>query len=288
MLLTGTIDTHVHFAPHASCKANTNALDLANLARKAGMAGMLLKCNTFPSVGIAYLTKQLYPDLLLFGGIVLNHQCGGLNYSAVKSAISYGEGRESEYCRFVCLPTFAAENDITYHNRNIAPIKLVDTNNQVVDDLKRIFELIASSKQILFTGHIAEKELFPVVEKAKACGIEKIVVPHPLNPVVNISLTAQKQLAEDNVLLQHCCVETYPYFKQKYGVGLSIEQIAEAIEYVGTEHCILASDLGADPGVNPDPVKGFSVFLQQLKNYGFNEKELRRMSVENPLRIINC
>ncbi len=285
-MLKGTIDTHVHFAPHGSTHANTDVLSLSALAVKAGMCGLVLKCNTFPSVGFAYLAQKMYPDLNVFGGIVINHQIGGFNAVAIESALKFGEGITGKYCRFVCLPTFTAENDVLYHRRNIEPLHCLDRQGRVIDSLKRIFDLMASSDQVLMTGHLAERELFPVIEQAQATGVQKIVVPHPLNPVVNLSLTAQKQLAQKGVYLQQCCVETYPYFHKKYGTGLSMEDLVEAIRAVGVAHTIVATDLGADPGMNPNPVQGFQEYLGQLNDRGFTDEELRSMSIDNPSKLL--
>lgn len=285
MHFKGVFDTHVHFAPHAKVKANTDALSLARLAAEREMAGLVLKCNSFPSVGIAYLAHLVCPELKLFGGIVINWQIGGLNPVAVETAIRYGEGKPAEYCRFVCLPTFYSARDIAFHNKTDSPIRLVE-GGKVVDGLKRILDLVAAHSLVLMTGHIGEEELFPVVEQAIQQGVEKIVVCHPSSPVVGLSLEVQKALAGMGAVMQQCCVETYPYYEQKYGIpGPSFDDLAEAIRFVGPERCILATDMGADAGINPDPVSGFAHYLDELQKRGFTEGELYRMAAEQPLRL---
>ena len=113
---------------------------------------MLIKCNTFPSTGYAYLARKYYPRLAVYGGIVINHQIGGLNPVAVDSAVKYGEGVAGKYCRFVCLPTFAAVNDVMFHKRDYAPICCVNDKGKIYDDLKRIFDIIVRTNQILLLG----------------------------------------------------------------------------------------------------------------------------------------
>ena len=285
MHIKDAFDTHVHFAPHAKVKANTDALSLACLAAENDMAGFVLKCNCFPSVGIAYLAHLLYPKLKIFGGIVINPQIGGLNPAAVRAAISYGEGKPAEYCRFVCLPTFYSARDIEFHKKKETPIELVK-DGQVVDDLKRILDLVAEHSIVLLSGHTGERELFPVVEQAIRQGVENIVLCHPSSPVVDISLEGQKALAGMGVVMQQCCVETYPYYEKKYGIpGPSFDDLARAIRFVGVEHCIIATDMGADAGINPNPVEGFAHYINELEKRGFSEEEISMMAAEHPLKL---
>lgn len=285
MIIHGAFDTHVHFAPHAKVKANTDALTLGKHAVEHEMAGMVLKCNYFPSVPVAYLVHQTYPRLKVYGGIVMNPSVGGVNPMAVKTAIAYGEGKPGEYCRFVCLPTFYSKRDVQFHHREEEPIILVQ-NNRVIDDLRRVFDLIAEHSLALLTGHVGEDELFPVVEQAKSQGVSNIVVGHPCSPVVDISLEAQRQLGQMGAVMQQCCVETYPYYERKYGIpGPSYDDLANAIRYVGTEHCILATDMGGDAGFNPPPADGFATYIEEMAKRGFTEQELTAMCVTHPLAL---
>jgi len=285
MHIKGAFDTHVHFAPHAKVKANTDALSLVRLAAENDMAGLVLKCNCFPSVGIAYLAHLICPELKVFGGIVINPQIGGLNPAAVKAAISYGEGKTAEYCRFVCLPTFYSARDIEFYHKKETPIGLVK-DGKVLDDLKRILDLVAENSLVLLTGHIGERELFPVVEQAIRQGVRNIVLSHPSSPVVNISLEAQKAFGEMGAVMQQCCVETYPYYEKKYGIlGPSFDDLAKAIRFVGTENCIIATDMGADAGVNPNPIGGFANYINELEKRGFTEEEISVMAAKHPLKL---
>lgn len=283
--MKGVFDTHVHYAPHARVKANTDALSLARLAKESDMAGFVLKCNCFPSVGAAYLAKRICPELNIFGGIVINPQIGGLNVEAIKAAIRYGEGNPAEYCRFVCLPTFYSVRDIAFHHKKETPIELVK-GGAVVDDLKRILDLVAEHALVLMSGHVGESELFAVMEQAVRQGVRNMVLCHPSSPVVNLSLEAQRALAEMGAVMQHCCVETYPYYEKKYGfAGPSFDDLAKAIRFVGAEHCIIASDMGADAGVNPNPVEGFANYINELQQRGLTEEEIFMMAATHPLQL---
>lgn len=285
MHIKGAFDTHVHFAPHSKVKANTDALSLAALAKQQEMSGLVLKCNAFPSVAAAYLAHLTCPETKVFGGIVINPLIGGLNPAAVRAAICYGDGNPGEYCRFVCLPTFYSKRDIEFHKKNEQAIELIK-NGQVVDELKEILDLVAENKLVLMSGHVGEDELYPVIQQAKQQGVTNLVLCHPSSPVVNISVEAQKQFSRMGAVMQQCCVETYPYYEKKYGIpGPSFDDLANAIRSVGVEHCIIASDMGADAGINPNPIDGFMNFIDELEKRGFSETELVMMAAKHPQQL---
>jgi predicted metal-dependent phosphotriesterase family hydrolase len=63
-----------------------------------------------------------------------------------------------------------------------------------------------------------------------------------------------------------------------------IDRFADAIRKVGVQFCILSSDLGQK--ANALPPDGFAAFLLALRNKGFTEQELDRMSKQNPARLL--
>jgi hypothetical protein len=63
-----------------------------------------------------------------------------------------------------------------------------------------------------------------------------------------------------------------------------IDRFADAIRKVGPEFCILSSDLGQMG--NPLPADGFGAFLVAMRGKGFSEREVDRMSKQNPARLL--
>ena len=56
------------------------------------------------------------------------------------------------------------------------------------------------------------------------------------------------------------------------------------VRAVGVERSILTSDLGQPE--NPIHTSGLVTFFEQLRQRGFTEAEIRRMSRENPARFL--
>ena len=106
MLIQGAIDFHVHTAPDI-CPRKYTDIQLAEECRKAGMSGFVSKCHQGDTSARASAVSELFPDLKVFGGIVLNHVVGGLNEEAVYACRKMGG-------KIVWFPTVDAYNDADY------------------------------------------------------------------------------------------------------------------------------------------------------------------------------
>ena len=69
--LKGVIDFHVHSGPDSTPRT-IDADDLARLAKKSGMRGLVLKNHFEPTVDVAYLVRKQTPGLEVFGGITMD------------------------------------------------------------------------------------------------------------------------------------------------------------------------------------------------------------------------
>jgi predicted metal-dependent phosphotriesterase family hydrolase len=68
------------------------------------------------------------------------------------------------------------------------------------------------------------------------------------------------------------------------GAAARLDGFASAIRQVGTDACILASDLGQKG--NALPADGFAAFILALKARGFTDQELGRMAKQNPATLL--
>src|SRR5262249_30090584 len=94
--IAGVIDRHAHVGPETaalSYKRSVDAIEAAQIARKYGMRGLVLKEHTTETASWAYLVSQMVPGIELFGGIVLNRAVGGLNPAAVEAMALTKGGR---------------------------------------------------------------------------------------------------------------------------------------------------------------------------------------------------
>ena len=77
-ILKGAYDMHIHTSPDVSPRKSTD-LEIAEEWKTAGMKGGVVKCHFADTTGRAAILSALYPDLKIYGGLVLNRQAGGIN-----------------------------------------------------------------------------------------------------------------------------------------------------------------------------------------------------------------
>ena len=79
-VLRGAIDIHSHVDPDGYGPGHNgrafDSLELARLAKDAGMRGFVIKMHYDQSADDAYLVRKLFPDLEIFGGIGTNFATG--------------------------------------------------------------------------------------------------------------------------------------------------------------------------------------------------------------------
>ena len=89
--LTGAIDFHVHQGPDSVDRA-IDADDLARLAKKMGMRGMVMKNHWESTAALVYMVRKEVPGIELFGGITQDLAVGGINLEAVKHMVAMKGG----------------------------------------------------------------------------------------------------------------------------------------------------------------------------------------------------
>ena len=109
--LKGAIDFHVHQGPDSVDRA-IDADDLARLAKKMGMRGMVMKNHWEDTAALVYMVRKEVPGIELFGGITQDLAVGGINLEAVKHMAAM----EGGWGRVIWLPTFDAENAVKAAN----------------------------------------------------------------------------------------------------------------------------------------------------------------------------
>jgi hypothetical protein len=268
--LYGAVDLHVHSAPDVDPR-RYNDLELAREAAAAGMRALLIKSHQNSTVERAWLVHTVVPGIDVFGGLVLNSTVGGLNTDAVEVAIRLG-------ARQIWMPTRSARNHRRHHQQP-GGISILDAEGRLGQEACRIVELIAASDCILGTGHLAPEEGVVLLRHAAASGVKRLMVTHPEWPPTAYSIELQKELAALGVFFERCFVST----THRCGF-VPIATIAGAIDGVGVESTILASDLGQPD--TPAPVDGLSQFAGMLQSEGFSCDQIHRMMVCNPAFLL--
>ena len=265
---------HVHALPDIVPRI-LDAIELVAEAEKLDMKAVLLKCHHTHTANLTWLIERVRSSRTkVFGGLVLNTSCGGLNPAAVEVAIKLG-------AKIIWMPTVSAAYHVgSFGGDPSTGIRVVDTRGKIVPDVNSIVEKIAEANIILATGHISPEETVALVERAKDQGVEKVIVSHA-EQIVKIPIDVQKDLANEGAYIEHCWFSTTPN-AGKFQVDSN--EIYRQIVEVGPKSCVLTSD-GGQKGI-PMPAEGFKIFIKTMLDYGLTQEEIDIMTKKNPTRLL--
>src|SRR5690349_21018202 len=114
-------------------------IDVAVLAKRKGMRGIVIKNHVTMTADRAALVMKVVPGIEVFGGIVLNKSVGGINPAAVEWMHRMSGGRG----KVVWLPTFDAD----MHVKTLVDSKksgiVVAPDGVVTPELEEVLKIIA-------------------------------------------------------------------------------------------------------------------------------------------------
>ena len=157
------------------------------------------------------------------------------------------------------------------------PMTVLDDKGEISEETCQCLELIAKHDMILATGHLGRHEIFPLVKRARALGVERLVITHAEFPSQNLTGDEQAELADLGAIIEHCFT-TYHTNKAPW------EAVYANIRRVGIERTMLSTDLGQK--TNPPVADGFAMFAQRLLDAEFTATEINRMAAAIPARLI--
>lgn len=285
-LVSGAYDTHVHIAPDVM-ERRIDDLDLARRFAEVGLAGFVIKSHYVSTAERAAVVRKAVPGVGALGAITLNGSMGGMNPAAVEIA---GRGG----ARFVWMPTVDSRNQrnntatdrpgatpamwgalqAALVEQGIVPdaVEVVDEGGAVLEQVRKVFRVMASHDMVLATGHLSGPEILAVAKAAKEEGVRRIVVTHPEFTSQRLGVQAQQELAAQGALLERC-------FTTPHSGKVTWEELFDNIRKVGPEHSIISSDLGQP--FNPPVEDGLPLFAEKLLAAGFTEDEVHTMAVTN-------
>lgn len=291
-LLQGAFDTHIHSAPDVLPR-KFNDLELAQRFKARRMAGFVLKSHYICTADRATLVNQVVPEVQAFGAIALNNSVGGLNPLALDIAGRLGT-------RVCWLPSVDNANELEAIAGQRDESKLpywmsiaremralgiagsflnVTEDGKVTQATRQCLEIIAKHDMVLATSHIRPSEVLPVVKAAQEVRVKRIVITHPEFPTTLLSIPQQQELARLGVFFERC-------FTTPNTGKISWEQVYANIREVGPSSTILATDLGQTTAPYPD--EGLGIFIGNLLDQGFAEKEVRAMVRDNPAQLLGA
>ena len=286
-LLAGFVDTHIHAGPGLMPR-EFDSWELTAHAVEHNFAAVVIKDHHLPSMGLARIIQDHFPEgtIQVFGSIALNNTVGGINPQALETAIHFG-------AKIVWLPTLSAR----HHHKNHAaagfpkpkhplrikdtPIECLDANGRLTPSLEAALSVIAESPDVvLATGHISPMEVDAVVRRAEELGIRRKIITHPLF-MVNAEMGDMKQWVKRGAYLEFTAINSFPESKL---YTLPPAKIAEVIKAVGADRVILSSDAGLKG--NGKPFENVIKVLELLHDAGLTDKDLRKLVVDNPARVM--
>jgi hypothetical protein len=238
------------------------------------MRAIVLKNHYDPTSGLAYVVRKEVPGIEIFGGIDLNLTVGGMNPAAVEHMTKMSGG----WGRFVWMSTFDAENQVHYSKEN-RPFVSVTRNGELLPAVKEVIALIAKHNLVLATGHVSSEEGLKLVAEGRRQGVQHMVVTHAMLAPILMTIPQMQEAARSGAFIEFCGGSV-----TEAGAGARLDSFADAIRKIGVQSSILSSDLGQRG--NALPPDGFGAFLVAMRQRGFSESELARMSKDNPARLL--
>jgi hypothetical protein len=267
--LTGAIDMHAHSDPDGTPR-KIDAIDLAKLAKSRGMRAIVLKNHYEPTASLAYIVRKEVPGIEVFGGISLDLTVGGVNPAAVEWMAKVKGG----YGKVVWMPTFDSENQVTLSKQN-RPFARVSKDGKLTPEVVRVIGVIAKNNMVLETGHNSPAEVLMMIREGKRQGARNILVTHAISEYPGLSIDQVREAAQLGAYLE---------FTWSAAQGAKLAEFVKAIRAAGPEWCVLSSDLG-QPN-NPLHPDGLLEMYRALKNQGFSDAEITRMSSANPAKLL--
>lgn len=208
-LIKGRIDFHIHPGPDPYPRVAT-AMEIAYLARNAGMKAVVLKCFEAMTPQLAETLEEALPGIKVVGGVCMEGAVGGINPRAVEMAIRAG-------AKVVWMPSLDSSHNLevaeayqrsgreksTLHHmngilgRSDPRAKLrVTRNGEILPEVKEILEMVAAANIVVETGHMNSADRAVFVDTAIAAGVKKIVLTHANASWAYADVEEQKNLTQ--------------------------------------------------------------------------------------------
>jgi hypothetical protein len=282
----GAVDLHVHSFP---CIFPRLADDrqVVRAAAEAGMQAIVLKSHHESSVSRAYLIQSEFPEIRVFGGVVLNHFVGGINPAAAEVGLRLG-------AREVWMPTIDSQHHVEVHGGREKydvqsgeegfswgePIRILDAEGKLMPEVIVVLELIAKYDAILGTAHLSLEEITPLVQEARRRGVQKILLTHPFFRVpAGMNEEFLKEMAALGVIAEFGFCTVSPMWAYA-----TVEQTKHAMDTIGYDNCVIMSDAGQTH--NPIAPESMRLYAQCLYEKGVKGSDLERLMIKTPSALL--
>ena len=272
--LIGSIDLHAHHGPDAYGR-QWDAFEVAKLARERGMRAIVLKNHWTETAGLAWMArKYATPGFDVFGSVTLDSPVGGVNPMAVRYMVDV----EGGYGRIVWMPTHDSEHEIDY-NKETRTRAIVSRNGKLIPEVLEVLDLIKQHNLTLATGHVTPEEVKLILTEARARGITRIIITHPLLAAQFTDMSLPQM--QEAVKLGGAIEITAGAVSRD---GPAKTKAVEVIKALGTQHVFVASDSGLVG--TPNHPDAMAQAAKGLRAAGFSEDDLNWMFKKTPARLL--
>ena len=274
-VLAGAIDLHAHPDPDVYPR-QADAFKIATLARDRGMRGVVLKNHFTETAGLAELVRtHATPGFEVFGAVTLDLPVGGLNPQAIRYMVDVAGHRG----RIVWMPTHDSEHEVRYNNET-RPFVAVSRNGSLVPAVGEVIAVVAQHDLALATGHVDPEEALQILRAAKAAGVRRLIVTHPMfSPQYTWMSTEQMQTAADLGAFIEITGNSVVRDPE------AAPRVLAAIRVIGARHFIVSTDSGliGTPNV-PDTL---ALVAKRFRQAGITDADLSVMFKDNPAFLVN-
>ena len=283
-ILCGGVDIHVHGYPEALVDTGWDFAWEAKSAYDSEMRAIVIKSMHSDTAPMAYFVQQIIDKYAedkecerhsfnVFGGVVLNWSVGGINPIAVETSAKLG-------AKIIWLPSHDAAHHMRILNEGQG-IEVIDKNNNVIPELIEIFKIVKKYNIILDLDHTSAKERFIITKEAKKYGINKILLTHPQWSVNRMSIEQMAEISKMGAYIGLYLYSAFPHFNNP---NCDRTEVIRIIKKVGVDKCVMATDFGSM--LNPPPVEGMKLYIRLLLAMGIDKKDIKKMLVDNPSKLL--
>ena len=169
-------------------------------------------------------------------------------------------------------------------------------------ELDEILSLIAEHPHVyLNTGHVSVDEALCLIDLAQRYDIQKVLIASSVTKIA--TMDQLKTMASTGAFIEYTLAaythttpipKTHYYVEREYmsiDEGMheaptsGVKRVAEQIQELGAEHCILGTDFGVY--TLPSPVEGLREFVACMLDLGIPPEDIRTMIKTNPERLLD-
>lgn len=288
--MAGGIDAHVHAGPFINESTMIwDVFELAREAHEAGLRAVVVKSYFGSSCAVAGLANKYAGGARVVGGVTLNWSVGGINPDAVRVAAHEGIHDGFRPGRVVWMPERSSRHrarllGLADQGRYLSPFSNGNVDAGLTPEAQAVCQVIAEEDMVLATSHLSPEEGLALIEEAGHLGVERFVVTHASNSGVAYSLEQKRRAAALGAFIEEAAITWEPAIQLfRYQPIDAHTEVIGAIKDIGADHFVLATDCGY--GMVPKPTDALRVFVALLLASGIDERDVRKMVVDNPVQV---